>query len=175
MRSSIWVFVFFLFTRTGFAQYHPVDKESSVHFTIKNFGFSVGGSLGGLAGNIRFNPDSLSAALFDISLDAASINTDNNMRDGHLKEDEYLDVKNHPRILFVSESIHAKKRDEYQMTGKLTIKNKTKQISFPFHANPSGNGYIFEGSFKINRKDFEVGGSSTLSDNLTVDLKVAAK
>lgn len=175
MKVSLWLFCFVLISRISFAQYHPVETGSSVQFVIKNFGFNVGGSFSGIQGEIRFNPDSLSVARFEVSVNAASINTDNNLRDGHLREDTYLDVKNHPRIRFVSESIRAvKKKGEYEMSGRLTIKSKTKLISFPFTATPSGKGYLFAGSFKIDRRDFEVGGSSTISDNLTVNLKVLA-
>ncbi len=161
---------------TGFAQLHPVPNESNVHFTIKNFGFSVDGLFSGIEGDIRFNPDSPSAACFQVSLNAASINTDNSIRDSHLRDEDYLDVKNHPRIQFLSENVRAmNKKGSFMMTGKLSIKNKTKEISFPFTASPSGNGYLFAGSFRISRRDFDVGGSSTVSDNLTVDLNVLAR
>jgi polyisoprenoid-binding protein YceI len=176
MKKTIWLFCFVLITRFSFAQLHPVEKESSIHFTIKNFGFNVGGSLHGIEGDIRFSPDNPGEASFAVSIDAASINTDNNMRDGHLRGEDYLDVQNYPRIRFVSVSVkQGKKKGTYQMTGSLTIRDKTKEISFPFSADNSGNGYLFKGSFKINRKDFSVGGSSTISDNLTVDLKVLAR
>jgi polyisoprenoid-binding protein YceI len=176
MKGKMWILFFFLATRTGFAQYHPVAGESSVHFTIKNFGFNVGGSFAGIQGNVRFEPDNLSGTAFDVSVDAASINTDNNMRDGHLRGEDYLDVKKYPHILFVSETVRpARKQGNYHMVGKLTIRNVTKEISFPFTAVASGKGYLFTGSFKINRKDFDVGGSSTISDNLTVDLKVVVR
>jgi len=175
MRIFVWLSGFLLIMTFGFAQYHPVESGSKVQFTIKNFGFNVGGSFRGIRGNIRFNPDSLSGARFEVTVEASTINTDNDLRDGHLREDNYLDVKNHPHIRFVSENVRDNKRKgEYEMTGKLTIKDKTRSISFPFTAAGSGKGYLFTGSFKINRKDFDIGGSSTISDNLTVSLKVLA-
>jgi polyisoprenoid-binding protein YceI len=61
------------------------------------------------------------------------------------------------------------------MTGKLTIKNVTREISFPFTIVPEAGGYLFTGEFKINRIDFGVGESSSVSDNLTVLLKVMAR
>jgi polyisoprenoid-binding protein YceI len=175
MKGTMWFLYFFLISRISSAQYHPVENESAVQFTIKNFGFNVGGSFSGFEGEIRFNPDSLSAARFQVSVNAASINTDNNMRDSHLKEEDYLDVKSYPRIRFISESVRPLKRGNYLMVGKLTIKNKTKEISFPFSATPSRKGYLFTCSFKISRKDFDVGGSSTISDNISLNLKVLAK
>ena len=174
-KGTSWVLFLFLIPGISFAQYHPVENESAVQFTIKNFGFDVGGSFSGLDGEIRFNPDSLSNARFQVSINAASINTGNNLRDGHLKDEDYLSVKAYPHIRFVSESVRPFRRGNYLIEGKLTIKNKTKEISFPFTAASSGKGYLFTGSFKINRKDFDIGGSSTISDNLSVNLKVLAK
>ncbi|HTQ29366.1 MAG TPA: YceI family protein, partial [Puia sp.] len=83
-------------------QYQPVDQGSSVQFKVKNFGFGVTGSFSRLQGHITFDPKDLGAASFDASVEAASINTGNDMRDNHLREDSYFDVKNHPRIQFVS-------------------------------------------------------------------------
>jgi polyisoprenoid-binding protein YceI len=63
----------------------------------------------------------------------------------------------------------------------LTIKDKSKEISFPFTvvqgsggAAPGGGDVTFKGAFTINRKDFGVGGTSTISNELTVSLTVAA-
>ena len=60
------------------------------------------------------------------------------------------------------------------MYGELNIKNHTKEISFPFLAEPSGDGYLFKGVFTINRRDFDVGGSSIISDNAEISLSVYA-
>ena len=63
----------------------------------------------------------------------------------------------------------------YKATGNLTIKGATKAISFPFTATKTANGYLFSGSFTINRLDYGVGKSSmVLSDDVDVTLKVQA-
>jgi polyisoprenoid-binding protein YceI len=158
------------------AQYKPVDKESSLKFKIRNLGFGVDGSFTGFQGDIRFDPAHPADAAFDVSIDANSVNTDNSMRDDHLRAVSYFDVKNHPRIRFVSEKVAASnKKNMWILSGKLTLKNHTKDLSFPFSATASGGGYLFDGSFSINRKDFEVGGTSTISDNLDISLHVLAK
>lgn len=154
----------------------PSDRESSVQFRIKNFGFSVTGTFKGLQGNIRFDPDNPAACHFEVSIDAKSINTGVGMRDKHLRKSDYFDVENYPQIKFVSVKISpGTKSGTLFIFGKLTIKNVTKDISFPFTAVPSENGYLFKGDFKINRRDFNVGGGSTISDNLAVMLSVVAK
>jgi polyisoprenoid-binding protein YceI len=168
-----------LLVLTGYwtqAQYKPVDKESTLKFSIKNLGFGVNGSFAGFQGDIHFDPAHPTDAAFDVNIDANTVNTDNSMRDDHLRAVSYFDVKNHPRIHFVSEKVMASnKKGVWILFGKLTIKNRTKDISFPFSATASGGGYLFDGSFSINRRDFEVGGTSTISDKLDVTLHVLAK
>jgi polyisoprenoid-binding protein YceI len=169
-------FLFCLSFQCGFAQYHPVAGESSVRFSLKNFGFRTGGSLDAPEGDIIFNPDDLSKASFRVTIKTESINTDNESRDEHLKAETYFDVKNYPLIRFVSSSVkEADKKGSYQAQGTLTIKNKSNEITMPFTAEKNGNGWTFTGSFKLDRKDYNVGGSSTLSDEVTVDIKVVAR
>jgi polyisoprenoid-binding protein YceI len=153
----------------------PADNGSTIGFGIKNMGFNTKGSLSGLQGRIVFDPKNPAGASFDVSVDANTISTDNDMRDSHLKKEDYFDVANYPRIRFVSAGITPSgKNGSYTITGKLTIKNTTKDISFPFIAAPIGADYVFSGSFKINRRDFGIGGSSTISNELTVSLSVLA-
>jgi polyisoprenoid-binding protein YceI len=157
------------------AQYKPVEQGSSLAFTIKNFGFDVTGTFKGLQGDIKFDPNALPASTFDVSIDAATVNTDNNLRDNHLRGDAYFDVKNYPRIHLVSTKVTAGKNGAFVISGKLTIKKTTKNISFPFTATPTSDGYQFKGTFTINRKDYDVGGTSTIADNLDVSLNILAK
>ncbi|HTD41039.1 MAG TPA: YceI family protein [Mucilaginibacter sp.] len=156
------------------AQYKPVDKGSTLEFKIANFGFDVKGSFTGFKGDINFDQQNIAAASFDVTIDANTVNTDNNMRDGHLRDATYFDVKNYPVIHFVSSKI-ASAGNAFTAYGKLTIKGKSKDISIPFTATPGTDEYQFKGSFKINRKDFGVGGTSTISNELEVFLNVLAK
>ena len=162
-----------LFTKNLPAQYKPVDHGSVVAFKVTNFGFDVSGSFtGGLQGVITFDPQNVAASSLDVSIDAATINTDNTLRDSHLREEGYFDVKNYPRIRLVSTKVTSK-NGGYLFTGQLTMKGKSKEISFPFTAAGGTEGYVFKGSFVINRKDFGIGGTSTISNELTVSLTVA--
>lgn len=155
----------------------PVDAASSVKFTIKNFGLKVDGSMKGLQGKIIFNPAVLATASFSVSVDAATINTNNGTRDNHLKKEEYFDVAKYPRLQFISTKIAATNNPAiFKMEGNITIKGITKLVSFPFSVVEKPDGKIFLGEFTINRRDFTVGGSSlVLSDNLIVSLSVFAK
>lgn len=176
MKHLIGALFFLFLLAPGSAQdLKPVDSGSTIEFTIKNFGFNTKGSFTGLDGKIRFDPRDPGKAAFDVSIDAATVNTDNNMRDGHLKKESYFDVEKYPRIRMVSTSVTGGDNGKYVFNGKLTIKEKTKDISFPFTAVQTGGDITFKGSFAMNRRDFGVGGGSTLSNNCTVSLTILAK
>ncbi len=157
-------------------QYTPADQGSSITFKIKNFGFTVDGSLSGIKGKIVFDPTALSGASFDVTVDASTISTGNEMRDGHLKKEDYFDVEHYHLVHFVSTRVAAaSKEGGYLVVGKLTIKQQTKEVSIPFVATALGNDYIFKGDLTINRKDFGIGGSGTISNTVTISLTVFAK
>jgi polyisoprenoid-binding protein YceI len=171
MKNTMFLLVTLLTTKLLTAQYKPVDQGSEIKFTVNNFGFAVNGSFTGLQGSIDFDPKNAAAGRFDVTIDASTVNTDNSLRDSHLKNDGYFDVKNYPRIRLVSTKLSGSGAS-YTFTGQLTIKDKTKEISFPFTAAPANGGMAFKGTFTINRKDFGVGGTSTISNELTVSLTV---
>lgn len=155
----------------------PSNEGSLIRFSIRNFGVATNGSFSGLEGDINFDESNPSAASFAVTVEAKTINTGIDLRDEHLRRSEYFDVQNYPKIRFVStQVVKAGKEGNYTITGNLTIKNVVKEISFPFTATGKDGGYQFEGSFKINRREFGVGGGSfTLADNLVVNLSVFAK
>jgi polyisoprenoid-binding protein YceI len=153
------------------ADLKPVDATESVTFTIKNFGINTSGEIKGLKGTIKWDAANPSASLFNMSVDVNTINTGIDMRDAHLKKEEYFNAEKYPVITFISTAVNAS-----NITGNLTIKGVTKPVSFPFTVKPSNGGYLFEGEFAINRKDFGIGGGSvSLSNSVTVNLKVQAK
>lgn len=155
--------------------YEPADDKSAIKFTIKNFGINTGGSFKGLRGSIAFSEANPAAGRFEISVETATVNTDNDLRDSHLKKEDYLDVEKYPRMTFVSEQI-GKKGSHFTVTGKLTIKDVTQDISFPFTAEQEADGLLLKGSFTINRRDFHVGGNSmVLADKVIIDLSIFGK
>jgi polyisoprenoid-binding protein YceI len=175
----ILTFLLFISLNTYAQNFSPVDSASKVHFVIKNFGINTGGDFSGLKGNITFLPDSLAACKFNVSVSAATIDTDNNMRDKSLVSDEYFDAEKFPLLTIVSTKIEKTNKTAagfYYFTGNLTIKGVTKSISFPFQAKEENNGFLFTGNFDINRMDFGVGDQSiVLGNQVAVTLSVFAK
>ncbi len=157
--------------------YTPTDNGSKVRFVIKNFGINTGGTFDGLSGTITFDPATLATANFDVSVAAKTVDTDMEARDNHLRKAEYFDVEKYPRISFKSTKVTTTNKDGYLfMFGVITIKNVSKEISFPFTQKSKDGGILFEGEFNLNRRDFGVGGKSfSMADDLTVELSIFAR
>src|SRR5258708_4519635 len=169
---------FLFFSVNLFAQsYTPKDDGSKVHFVIKNFGVGTGGDFTGLSGTIKFYPNNMATADFYVSVDANTVDTDIESRDKDLRKSNYFDVATYPKLSFKSTKISKTNKAGYlYMFGNITIKGVTKEIKFPFKATAKDGGYLFEGNFKLNRRDFGVGSNSiSLADELTVTLTVFAK
>ncbi len=180
MNKAIFLLAGILFFSASiFAQatYTAVDDGSRVHFVIKNFGIRTGGDFTGVKGTIKFDPAKFGSSSFDVTVDASTVDTDNSSRDGHLKKAEYFDAATYKTLRFKSTKIvQSTAAGRFYVYGELTIKGVTKPVEFGFGATAKDGGYVFNGSFEINRRDFGVGGSSiSLSDNLTVSLTVFAK
>ncbi|MEP6927632.1 MAG: YceI family protein [Ginsengibacter sp.] len=160
-------------------KYTPTDEGSKVHFTIKNFGIKTGGDLSGMKGEIYFFTTDLAACRFNVTVDAATVDTENGSRDKHLKESEYFDVEKFPVISIASTKIDKTNKTEsgfYFFTGNLTMHGITKPLTFPFHLEKINDTYLFTGDFEINRLDYEVGDkSAVLSNTVNVSLSVLAK
>ena len=161
---------------TAFCQYKPANDMSTIKFHVKNFGIGTVGLFKTLDGTITFDVDHPQESKFNVSVDAASIDTDNELRDGHLRGEGYIDVNTFPVISFVSRQVTAgEKPGTFSITGDLTIKGHIKTISFPFVYETKNGKVNFTGTFYINRKDFDIGGSSVISDSVGVDLNIVAE
>ncbi len=174
-RLVFFSLLFILFTSFGIVILKPVDDEDSISFTIKNFGINTNGSLRGLKGLIEWDSQELSVCLFRVSVDVNTIRTGVDARDHDLLKENYFDEEKYPLITFQSDRVVASSDGTLNVNGRLTIKGITKTITIPFTTIPSGNGYIFEGAFTIDRRDFNVGGNSfVLGNEVKVRLKVQA-
>ena len=173
VRKVFWILLLSGVSFTATAQ-TVVNDPNAVKFKIKNFGVWVEGSFSGLKGEIRFDPLDPTNALFDVTIDATSIETGIDLRDKHLRKEEYMDIKNYPLLKFTSSSdVKGDKQNVWILSGHLTIKRITKEISFPFLFEQKDGHNLFLGEFMVNRRDFSVGGKSlSMADELRVILNV---
>ncbi|MDX2172012.1 MAG: YceI family protein [Bacteroidota bacterium] len=151
---------------------------SKITFKIKNAGFNVDGTFGGLKAKINFDASKSYSNTIEASVDAKTLNSGNSGRDGHLKKEEYFGVDKFP-IISLTGTTFAKQPDgSFKGYFKLTLKNTTKDIVIPFtFVEKEGKG-TFKGGFTINRLDYGVGSSSMIlsnNANLTLEVNVIKK
>ncbi|MGO4597846.1 YceI family protein [Terrabacter sp. 2RAF25] len=102
-----------------------------------------------------------------VVIEAASVTTHNEQRDGHLKTPDFFDVANYPQITFVSTKVE-RDGSEWDITGDLTINGVTKSITVPFEEtgsakDPFGNIRVgFEGETTIDRTEWNLSFNAAL-------------
>lgn len=148
-------------------------STSHVTFKIKNAGLNVNGSFDGLETDINFSPEQLSKSKITATVSTKTIDTGINARDTHLRSDDYFSVVKYPKIKMISTKLE-KNGSSYIGYFDLTIRDVTKSIKMPFKFTQQDKLATFEGTFSINRRDFNVGGWSMILGN-EADLSIVIK
>ena len=146
-----------------------IDKgHSKFTFIAGHHGISeVDGYFKKFDGKITATKDDLSDAVFEISIESASLNTDLEMRDNHLKSEDMFNVAQFPTLDFKSTSLTKVAGNKYTMVGNLTMKGVTKSVTFDVtmngpvaHPNPSNKKLQLgiKALTTVKRSDFGIGG-----------------
>jgi polyisoprenoid-binding protein YceI len=152
---------------------HLAYSQSEVKFRIKNAGFTVYGSFDEFELDVDYDPSDLSNSTFNGTVKVKSIDTNNKARDKHLRNEDFFHVDKWPVMKFRSNYIKKISNNKIQVTGKLSIKDVTKLITFEVEVSQKSGKYIFDTSLQIDRLDYNVGESSwTLANKLYIDLHV---
>lgn len=137
------------------------NVHSSVIFRIKHLGVSnFHGRFNKISGEFVWDGSKPENSTFNMTIDAASIDTNNQGRDNHLKSADYFNVKEFPEITFKSRSL-ARHGDDWELVGDLTLLGKTREVKAKFVFNGEKDageraGYVagFDAMFTIKRSDF---------------------
>lgn len=143
-----------------------IDKaHTSVNFSINHFFSAVTGKFTDFDGKMHFDPKNLEGSQAEFSISINSVNTDDSKRDKHLQSKDFFDANTYPNMTFKSSKIEKKSDKEYLLYGKLTIKDKTKDVVLPMKItgemeHPMKKGTLILGlviDTIIDRTDFGVG------------------
>jgi polyisoprenoid-binding protein YceI len=136
-------------------------SHSEVQFKVKHLVIStVTGHFGDFTGKLTTNGDDLDGAKASFHAKVQSITTNNADRDGHLKSADFFDAENHPTVDFEATKFEKTDDDEYKVTGILTIRGVSKEITLKSELGGivlDGYGQTkigFESKGKISRKEF---------------------
>lgn len=155
-----------------------LDKShASVNFSIDHFFTAVTGKFKKFDGTFHFDPKNLSGSSATFTIQVASVDTDEEDRDEHLQSEDFFNASKYPTIKFVSTKFEKKSDKEYTVTGNMTMRGTTKEISFPLKVkgvmdNPWKDGYEILGieiNTALDRTDFGVGTGSWAATSVVAD------
>jgi polyisoprenoid-binding protein YceI len=173
---------------TAGAQTYAIDKaHSEVSFQVRHLLTKVRGRFTEFSGTVRVDDQHPENSSVTLTIDASSVDTNTPDRDQHLRSADFFHVESHPTLTFASTRITKKGRDTYELTGTLTIRGVSKEITFPvthlgIAKDPWGNTRAgFEAATTLNRKDFgllwnaalETGGF-LVGDEVQISLSIQA-
>jgi polyisoprenoid-binding protein YceI len=144
------------------AQTWTIDKaHSDIFFTVRHMVITkVRGRFTKWEGTLSLDEQDWSKSHVEVSIDAASISTSDEKRDGHLKSADFLDAEKFPKLTFKSTKIDKASGDKLKVTGDLTIRDVTKSVTLDVEVlgkakDPWGNNKIaFNGKVTILREEF---------------------
>jgi polyisoprenoid-binding protein YceI len=145
-----------------------VDKpHTNVKFSVAHLVISdVDGNFKSFEGTMVSSKPDFSDAKITFTADVNSINTDNEMRDNHLKSDDFFNAAKFPQIKFVSTSFTPQGDNKYKLVGDLTIRDVTKSVTFDVKYGGTvvamgGTHAGFKATTKIDRFDYNLKWSKT--------------
>ncbi|MFA7419574.1 MAG: YceI family protein [Melioribacteraceae bacterium] len=165
MKKAVFaVLLVFGFTFVNAQTKWSVDKShSNVGFSVTHLIISeVTGQFKNFSAEIETTSDDFTDAKINFTIDVASINTENEGRDKHLKSDDFFNAEKFPKITFVGKSFKKVDGKKYKLVGDFTMRDVTKQITLDVVFNgtvkdPWGNTKAgFKISGELNRMDYNV-------------------
>jgi polyisoprenoid-binding protein YceI len=163
-------------------------SHSHINFHVRHLMVSkVHGHFPKWSGNLVLDDADITKSKFDVTIDAASVDTKEEKRDAHLRSADFFDVEKFPTLTFKSTKIEKKGDDEAIVTGDLTIHGVTKsvkldvelagQVKDPWGGTRTG----FSAKTSVSRKDFGLtwnaaleAGGVVVGDKIEITLDIEA-
>lgn len=167
--------------------YNIDPAHSAVGFSIRHLFSRVPGRYTKFEGGIVVDRDDYSKSSVRVSIDAASIDTNEPDRDKHLRSEVFFDVARHPKITFQSTRVKQAGPNKLSVEGDLTLRGSTRPVTLDVDILGFGPGYGggfrggFEAHTRINRQDYGVawndvveGGGVVLGDDVDISINIEA-
>jgi polyisoprenoid-binding protein YceI len=187
-RAGLWLAVLCLGSAAWAADEYKIDPvHSRVGFAVKHMVINtVHGRFTDFNGAILYDDKDVSKSSVNVTIKAASINTDNTQRDGDLRSANFLEVEKFPEITFKSKAVE-KKGNGFVAHGTLTIHGVAKDVDLLFTLGgplDTGRGKLLgaEAGLTINRQDYGVawtrsmaGGELIVANDVAIEINVEAR
>ncbi|MBV9763889.1 MAG: YceI family protein [Acidobacteriaceae bacterium] len=173
-----------LFTSSVFAQTQTWKLDpphSAAQFSVRHMGIStVRGTFTKVNGTVQYDPADPTKTSLDVTIDASSVDSRNDMRDNDLRSDHFLDVAKYPTLTFKSKRVEPAGNGKYKVTGDLTVHGVTKEVALDVEGptgpikDPRGNFHMgASATTTIKRSEFGVTGApGMVGDDVQIALDV---
>ena len=175
-------------TQTATTTWQIDPKHTLVEFSTKHMMVTtVKGRFAGVSGTIILDEADLSRSSVEAAIDTTTIDTREEQRDGHLRSPDFLHAEAHPLITFKSTRVTPRGEDRLDVTGDLTIRGVTREVTLETTLNGQGTSPYgaqvigFSAETRISRKDFGLtwnvaleAGGFMVGDNIKIALEVEA-
>lgn len=168
---------------------HSIDTaHSEISFSVRHMMFAkVHGQFKAWSTVLAYDAADPTKTTLRVEVDTGSIDTREEKRDAHLRSGDFFDVEKFPRMTFESKRVEAAGKGRYKLTGDLTIRDTTREITLDVEEtgggrDPWGNqrvGFSVKGA--LNRSDFGLkwnqaleAGGVLVSDRVEIDAEVQA-
>lgn len=163
------------------AQYTALDSEaSSLKFGYSQMNVNMNGGFGSLkAPELRFDPADPAAAKVVLEVALGSVDAGYDQANAELQKDEWLALAKHPVATFQSTQVEPLGENRFQVTGDLSIKGVTREVTAPFSFKEDGDVGVFEGTFTIQRGDYGIGDGpwkdfSIVANDIPINFRLVA-
>jgi len=148
--------------------------KSEIVFVSKQMGVPVEGRFRKFSVQLDFDAKKPETAKAALEVDIASIDAGSAEADGEVIRKPWFNAAQFPKASFSSTSVKPLGSNRFELTGPITIKGKTRNVTTPFTVRTAGATQVFEGTFILNRSDFGIG-DGPWNDPETVALEVQVR
>ncbi len=174
------------------ASWEVDSAHSAITFKVRHFFTPVNGRFNDYEIDLTFDPENLEESSISAVIQVASIDTENERRNNHLKSGDFFNAEEFPTITFESSSIESTGENEYVANGTLTIRDNSMDFALPFtllgvmdvpedQQERMGKRLAgFQAEASLNRNDFGVGTGSwtataVVGDRVDFSIQIEAK
>ncbi len=155
------------------------SQQSSIAFSYQQMGVSMDGKFKKFSSQRAFDPAQPAKARAALEIDLASIDTGASDADEEVAGKSWFHIASFPKATFVSSGVKALGGNRYEVSGRLTIKGRSKDIVVPTTFTQQGNSGVFAGGFTVRRADFAIGEGAwakfdIVANDVQVKFRIAA-
>lgn len=153
--------------------------KSSITATFKQMNVPVEATFRSFSAQIDYDPARLDAARANVAINTASLDLGDPDMNNEVAKKDWFNSAQFPKATFVSSAIKPAGPGKLNVTGKLTIKGKSANVSFPLTVRPEAGKQLFEGALPIRRLAYNIGDgewkdTSMVADEVVIRFRVLA-